>query len=68
MTSASALSYTTSVRMIHRAHRHTAHGGPDTTPSLGAGFAESTQVVLAVADGAERCATLDEHTTHLTRA
>src|SRR5690606_4201406 len=56
------------VRMIDRVHRDTAHRRPDAAPALRARLAELAQIVLAVADLADRRAAAHVHLAHLARA
>src|SRR5688572_19610202 len=52
------LALATAVRMVDRVHRQAAHRRADAAPALGAGLAEVPQVVLFVADFADRRAAL----------
>lgn len=45
--------FTTTMRVVHGVHRHTAHCRADTTPTGGAGFAERAKPVLAITNLAE---------------
>ena len=50
------LAFATTVRMVNRVHRHTAHGRTDTLPACAAGLARSLVHVITIsnlADGAE---------------
>src|SRR6218665_438307 len=60
--------FTTTVRVIHRVHCHTANGRADTLPTDRTGLAVLAQLMLFVADLADRGAAVDVDTTHLTRA
>src|SRR4051812_25905504 len=58
-------SLTTTVRVIDRVHDHAAHCRTHTAPTHRTGFTDLAQVVLAVADFADRCTTFDVHAAHL---
>src|SRR5688500_10046362 len=67
MTTTRGTTFTTTVRMIDRVHRHTADGRADTHPALGAGLADLLEVVLAVAHLADRGAAVGGNLAHLAR-
>src|SRR5689334_7471596 len=52
------LAFAAAVRVIDRVHRDTADRRPNTTPALRTGLADLAQVVLFVADLADRRATV----------
>src|SRR5688572_24500886 len=56
------------VRVVDGVLRHAAHRRPNTAPALRAGLADLAQVVLVVADLADRGAAVDVHLAHLTGA
>src|SRR5690606_26677510 len=58
---------TTTVRVVDRVHRCTTHRRSDTAPPHGASLAVAAQVVLLIADFADRCAAIDVHLAHLVR-
>src|SRR5699024_5321280 len=68
MTATVGATFTTAMRVVHRVHGNTANLGPPTTPALGAGLAQRSQRMLAVADLADTGAAVDMHTADLTRA
>src|SRR5690606_22860968 len=68
MTAAGGAAFAAAVRVIDRVHRDAAHGRPDAAPALRARLAELAQVVLIVADLADRRAAIHVHLTHLARA
>ena len=66
MTATRCAPFTTTVRMIHRIHRDTAHSWPHTSPSLRTGFAELAKVVLTMTYLAYRGSTVDVYLSRLT--
>src|SRR6202140_894967 len=58
---------TAAMRVIHRIHGNAANGWADAAPPLRAGLADRTQVVLFVADGANRRPAVDVHLANLAR-
>src|SRR6476660_9566605 len=62
------LAFAAAVRMVDGVHRDAAHRRPNATPALRAGLADLAQVVLLVAELADRRATIHMHLAHLARA
>ncbi len=62
------LALTTTVRVIDRVHHHAADGRANATPADGARLAVAAQVVLAVADFADRGAAINMNLARLIRA
>src|SRR2546429_2161124 len=58
---------TAAMGVIHRVHGDAANGGADAAPPLRAGLADRTQVVLFIADGADRGPAVDVHLANLAR-
>src|SRR5688572_3141622 len=54
------------MRVVHRVHGETAHGGPNTPPAHRARFAVAAQIVLVVTHFANRGAAVDMHLASLT--
>src|SRR5688500_6976597 len=63
-----SLGLATAVRMVDRVHRRTAHRRAHATPAARAGLAELLQVVLGVADLADRRAAFRRNLAHLAGA
>src|SRR5882724_5711982 len=61
------LTLTTTVRVIDRVHRKTAHRRTNTEPALRAGLAVAAQVVLVVSNFAKGRAAVDVHLARLAR-
>src|SRR5262245_53496210 len=61
------LAFTTTVRVIHRIHGETAHGGPNAAPAHGSCFTVAAQVVLVITHFADCGAAIDVHLARLTR-
>src|SRR5690606_40595108 len=61
------LGLATAVRMVDRVHGRAADGRLDAAPALGARLAQLLQVVLGVADFADRRAALGRNAAHLAR-
>src|SRR5258708_4147359 len=55
----SSLAFTTTVRVIHRVHRHASHRRPDAAPTIRTGLADLAQAMLFVTDFTDRCTALD---------
>jgi hypothetical protein len=53
--------FATTMRVVDRVHRHTAHGRTDTAPALRTGLADLAQAMLVVADFTDGGAALDVH-------
>ena len=51
--------------MVDRVHGHTTGLGANALPAVATGLADGDQLVLAVADFANSCTTIDEHAAHL---
>ena len=67
MTASRSTAFTSTVRVVNRVHSDTADGRAHTSPTLGAGFTQLAKVVFAVADLANRGATVDMNPAHLAR-
>src|SRR5690606_28895513 len=67
MTAAGRAPLAAAVRVIDRVHRDAAHSRPHAPPPLRAGLAELAEVVLVVADLADRRAAVHVHLAHLAR-
>src|SRR5512135_1005122 len=63
MTASGGLTFTTTVRVIHRVHNHATNRRADTAPAVGTGLADGAQVVLGVADFTNGGAAIDVHLT-----
>ena len=61
------LTFTTAVRVIDRVHHDTANRRTNTAPTIRTGLAVAAQVVLVVADFADRGAAIDVHLAHFGR-
>src|ERR1700737_1071471 len=59
MTACCGTTFTPPVRVIHRVHDHAAHCRTHPAPTHRTGFSDLAQVMLAVADFTDRCATFD---------
>ena len=57
--------FSAAVRMIHRIHRYSSDGGPNSTPTLGACLTQLTQIVLIVTDLANGSSAVDVYPPHL---
>src|SRR5690606_26498446 len=68
MTTTRGTTFTTTMRVIYRVHYHTANGGTNASPALGASLAQGAQTVLTVGNFTDRGAALSVNLTHLTRA
>jgi hypothetical protein len=66
MPTAGGASFATTVWVIYRIHCHAPYGGPHTSPTIGAGFAQLAQIVLAVPNFADRCAAIHMNFSHFT--
>jgi hypothetical protein len=55
MTATRTLALAAAQRVVDRVHRHTSHGRTLALPAVAAGLAELDQLVLGVADLADRC-------------
>src|SRR5262245_3066022 len=62
---AGSLSFTTSVRVVHRIHRHTTNVRPNPAPARAAGFSQRNVFVFDIAYLAHGGATLDWHPPNL---
>ena len=68
MTSTRSLTFTTTVRVIHRVHRDAANCRTHASPALRTGLAKLTQAVLGVAHFAQGRAALGQDLAHFARA
>src|ERR1043166_1625149 len=62
-----SLAFTTTVRMVHRVHRHATNLRPQTFPTRTSGLAERNVLVLDVADLAHRRLANERHAPHFAR-
>src|SRR5258705_1947002 len=58
------LTFSSAVRMIHRVHGHTAHGGLDAAPPRASGLAERFILMVKVANLANRSHAIDRKLAH----
>jgi len=68
MTTTRRATFTTTMRMIHGVHGHTANGGTNTTPAGSTGLAQRTKTMFTVTHFTNNRTTLDVHLAHLTGA
>ena len=59
--------FSAAVWMVHWIHGNATYCRSDATPSAGAGFPELSEVVLVIANFADRCPTVDMHFPHFAR-
>ncbi len=68
MAATGATTFATAMGMIHRIHRYTADGRPDSSPALRACFTQLAQIVFIVTDFADSGSTVDKYASHLAGA
>src|SRR5690606_27467646 len=68
MTTTRGTTFTTTMRVIDRVHRHAANGRTNTTPALGTSFTERTQTMLGVRNLTQSSATFSQHLACFARA
>src|SRR5690606_18617102 len=68
MTTTRGTTFTTTMGVIDRVHRHAANGRTDALPALGTGFTQRTQAVLGVRDFAQGGTALSQHLARFTGA
>src|SRR5699024_2688889 len=68
VTTTGGTTLTTTMRVIHGVHGHTAYGRANAAPATGAGLTQRAQAVLGVGYLTQRGAALNLHLAHLTAA
>ena len=66
MPTAGSASFTTTVWVIYRIHRHAAYGGSYPSPTISAGFTQLAQIVFPMTYFADRCAAIHMNFSHFT--